>query len=64
LERRVDGEDPRQADPTQRHGEVEKVLDKQIRHSGMEKWRRSSTSRFRTALMAPGEVEKVLNKQI
>jgi hypothetical protein len=35
---------------------VEKVLDKQIRHSGMEKWRRSSTSRFRTALMAPGEV--------
>ena len=28
LERRVDGEDPRQADPTQRHGEVEKVLDK------------------------------------
>ena len=30
LEFRVDREDPRQADPTQRHGEVDKVLTKQI----------------------------------
>jgi hypothetical protein len=34
---------------------MEKILDKQIRHSGMEKWRRSSTSRSDTAAWRSGE---------